>query len=52
MKEMSQQDMGKYLGLSDRTVRRREAGVSKWTDEEIARIAKLEGLPAKQIKIN
>ncbi|MBQ7446923.1 MAG: helix-turn-helix transcriptional regulator [Eubacterium sp.] len=48
--QMSQEDLGKKLGLSQYQVWARETGKQKWLLEEVAKISEFSGIPLSRIK--
>lgn len=49
--QMSQEELGKKLGLSQYQVWARETGRQKWLLEEVAKISEFSGLPLQRIAV-
>ena len=48
--QMSQEELGQRIGLSQFQVWARETGKQKWRLEEVAKIAEFSGIPLTRIK--
>ncbi len=49
--QMSQEELGKKLGLTQYQIWARETGRQKWLLEEVAKISEFSGIPLQRIRV-